>query len=156
MLLYAISDLPPLKDKRLLGVDLGEKTIGLALSDVERRIATPMEILPRGKFSKDAETLRTITTKQDVGALVIGHPLNMDGSAGARAQATRAFAANIAKALTLPVLLWDERMSTMAVERTMLEADLSRARRKELVDKLAAAYILQGVLDALNSRPATP
>ena len=138
-------------NQRLLGIDLGEKTLGLALSDVERGIATPMKTLPRGKFARDAEALKALTEEHGVGGIVLGMPLNMDGSAGARVQATHAFSQNLARALGLPILLWDERMSTMAVERAMLEADLSRKRRAELVDKLAASYILQGALDSLTA-----
>lgn len=141
------------KDERLLGLDVGEKTIGLALSDVSRRIATPMETLRRSKFSQDAEALKAIVEKQGVGGLVIGYPINMDGSEGPRCQSIRQFARNLEAKLALPMLLWDERMSTMAVERAMLEADLSRRRRAELVDKMAASYILQGVLDFLNRAP---
>lgn len=135
---------------RLLGFDVGSKTIGLALSDSLRSVATPMETIKRTKFSKDIERIKQIVIEQEVGGVVIGWPLNMDGSQGPRCQSTRAFANNIARHITLPQLLWDERMSTMAVERMMTEeADLSRARRAELVDKLAASYILQGALDRL-------
>jgi putative Holliday junction resolvase len=132
---------------RLMGVDLGTKTIGLALSDVERRIATPLETIKRVKFTPDAERIKALTTRFDVGGLVVGLPLNMDGTEGPRAQATRAFVRNLKPLLDLPVLFWDERLSTIAVTRTLLDADASRARRADLVDKLAAAYILQGALD---------
>jgi putative holliday junction resolvase len=136
---------------RLLGLDLGEKTIGLALSDVMRSIASPYETLMRGKFGKDADKLQQIITEQKVGGLVIGYPVNMDGSFGPRAQSTRTFVSNLEKRFELPMLLWDERLSTMAVERTMLAADLSRERRAELVDKLAASYMLQGFLDSVKA-----
>jgi putative Holliday junction resolvase len=132
---------------RLIGVDLGTKTIGLALSDVERRIATPLETIRRVKFTPDAERIRTLAVKYDVGGLVVGLPLNMDGSEGPRVQATRAFVRNLKQMLDLPVLFWDERLSTVAVTRALIDADASRAKRAEHVDKLAAAYILQGVLD---------
>jgi putative Holliday junction resolvase len=136
---------------RLLGLDLGEKTIGLALSDTLRTVATPMETLARGKFSKDAEKIETIVADQAVGGLVIGLPLNMDGTDGPSAQSARAFARNFAaRAPVLPILLWDERLSTAAVTRTLLDADASRKRRGEVVDKMAAAYILQGVLERLR------
>lgn len=135
---------------RLLALDLGEKTIGLALSDVSRTIATPMETLPRTKMAQDIRKLRAIIAEQNVGGLVLGHPMNMDGTLGPRAQATQDYGLELSKQLNLCVLLWDERMSTMAVTRTMLEADLSRRRRGELVDKMAASYILQGVLDRMN------
>lgn len=140
-------------NQRLLGLDVGEKTIGLALSDVGRMIATPFETIERGKFSKDAEKLASIVKKYDVGALVLGYPVNMDGSEGPRCQSVRQFARNLAAKIDLPMLLSDERMSTMAVTRTMLDADLSRQRRAELVDKMAASYILQSTLDILSTRP---
>ncbi len=135
---------------RLLGLDLGTKTIGLALSDVQRRIASPLETIKRVKFTPDAAALAAIAKKHAVGGLVIGLPLNMDGSEGPRVQSTRAFVRNLKPILPLPVLFWDERLSTAAVTRTLLEADASRARRGALVDKLAAAYILQGCLDVLD------
>ncbi|WP_298967303.1 Holliday junction resolvase RuvX [uncultured Methylobacterium sp.] len=134
---------------RLLGLDLGTRTIGLALSDAGRRIASPLETIKRVKFTPDAARLVEIAGRHAIGGLVIGLPLNMDGSEGPRAQSTRAFVRNLKPILPLPVLLWDERLSTAAVTRTLLEADASRARRGELVDKLAAAYILQGCLDVL-------
>jgi putative holliday junction resolvase len=136
--------------ERLLGLDLGTKTIGLALSDVERRIASPLETIVRTKFRPDAEKIRGLAGRYGVGGLVIGLPLNMDGTEGPRAQATRAFARNLAPILEHPIVFWDERLSTFAVTRTLIEADASRARRQELVDKLAAAYILQGFLDNLG------
>src|SRR5829696_5343149 len=132
---------------RLFGIDLGTKTIGLALSDVERRIATPLETIKRVKFTQDAERIRALAAKHDVGALVVGLPLNMNGSEGPRAQATRAFVRNLKPLLDLPVLFWDERLSTVAVTRALLDADASRAKRAAHIDKMAAAYILQGVLD---------
>ena len=134
---------------RLMGLDLGTKTIGLALSDVERRIASPLETIKRVKFTPDAQKLLALCAKHGVAMLVLGLPLNMDGSEGPRAQATRAFARNLAQLTSLPIHFQDERLSTAAVTRTLLEADASRARRDELVDKMAAAYILQGVLDRL-------
>ena len=141
---------------RLLGLDLGAKTVGLALSDHGRVVATPMETLRRTKFTKDAKQLHIICREYEVVGLVLGLPLNMNGSEGPRAQSTRAFATNVAKPVPLPLLLWDERLSTQAVTRTLLDADLSRRRRAELVDKMAAAYILQGALDALAaSAPRT-
>lgn len=140
-----ISALP--RNARVLGVDLGAKTIGLALSDVERRIATPLETLKRSKFTPDAKRISEIVARFEIGAILFGLPLNMDGSEGPRAQATRAFARNLAPLVAVPLLFWDERLSTMAVTRTLLDADASRSRRAELVDKMAAAYILQGFLD---------
>lgn len=135
---------------RLLGLDLGTKTIGLALSDVERRIATPLETIQRIKFGQDAAALLKIAEKHQIAGLVIGLPLNMDGTEGPRAQSTRAFVRNLAPLTQLPIVFWDERMSTLAVTRTLLDADASRARRAAVVDKMAAAYILQGALDRLG------
>ncbi|HEU5047387.1 MAG TPA: Holliday junction resolvase RuvX [Rickettsiales bacterium] len=150
MLLSAPAELNQTKG-RLLGLDVGEKTIGIALSDISRMIATPYKTISRGKFSKDAAEITTIVKEQGVSAFVIGYPINMDGSEGPRCQSIRQFARNLAEKTSLPMLLSDERMSTMAVTRTMLDADLSRARRAELVDKMAASYILQNVLDILSN-----
>jgi putative holliday junction resolvase len=133
----------------LLGLDLGTKTIGLALSDLSRRIASPLTVIARTKFTADAKALLDHATRHDVVALVLGLPLNMNGSEGPRVQATRAFARSLAAKTTLPIVFWDERLSTAAVTRTLIEADASRKRRGEVVDKLAAAYILQGALDRL-------
>ncbi|MHA7773158.1 Holliday junction resolvase RuvX [Roseibium sp. M-1] len=135
---------------RLIGLDLGTKTIGLALSDLGRGIASPMETIRRKKFTLDAEQLLAICAKQEVGGMVLGMPLNMDGSEGPRAQATRAFVRNLSQKTDLPITYWDERLSTAAVTRTLLEADSSRAKRAEVVDKMAAAFILQGFLDRLG------
>jgi len=136
--------------KRVLGLDVGETTIGLALSDVMRSIATPLETIERKKFSKDMEHLKAVITAHTISGLVVGYPINMDGSLGPRTQSTRTFVSNVGKHTDLPIVLWDERMSTMAVERTMLAADLSRSRRAQLVDKLAASYMLQGFLDSVR------
>ncbi|HKY81219.1 MAG TPA: Holliday junction resolvase RuvX [Sphingobium sp.] len=133
---------------RLLGMDVGTKTIGLALCDAGWSIASPAHTVSRVKFSKDKIALAAFMEQQQVKGVVIGLPLNLDGSESPRSQASRAFARNIAD-LGLPILLWDERWSTQAVTRTLLEADASRARREELVDKLAASYILQGAIDGL-------
>ncbi len=135
---------------RLLGLDLGEKTIGIALSDTRLTVATPMETLKRGKFAADAVKLDKIIAEQTVGGLVVGLPLNMDGSDGPSAQSARAFARNWAARSSLPILMWDERLSTAAVTRTLIDADASRKRRGEVVDKMAAAYILQGALERLR------
>jgi putative holliday junction resolvase len=153
----AVLDLPDLKSAlprhaRLMGLDLGSKTIGLALSDVLRSIATPFDTIRRTKFTKDAEQLLAFMDKHDVGGLVLGLPVEMDGTHGARCQSTRSFAYNLLKLRDVPIGLWDERLSTAAVTRTLLEADSSRARRAEVVDKMAAAYILQGALDFLSLR----
>jgi len=137
---------------RLIGVDLGSKTIGLALSDVERTIASPLKTVKRTKFQNDANRLLALCAEHGAGGLVIGLPVNMDGTEGPRAQSTRAFARNLSRLTDLPIALWDERLSTAAVTRMLLAADASRARRAQLVDKLAAAYILQGALDRLSAQ----
>jgi putative Holliday junction resolvase len=136
--------------ERLMGIDLGTKTIGLALSDVSRIIASPLETIWRTKFTADARALLGLAERHGVGALVLGYPLNLDGTRGPRAQAAESFARNLARLTERPVALWDERMSTAAVTRTLIEADTSRARRAQVVDKMAAAYILQGALDRLG------
>jgi putative holliday junction resolvase len=148
------ADLVPLPSAglRLLGLDVGEKTIGIAVSDTTLTIASPVETLRRGKFAADVERLKKLVADHKAGGFVIGLPINMDGSEGPRCQSVRAFANNLLARIDLPLAFWDERLSTAAVTRTMLEADLSRARRAELVDKLAAAYILQGYLDRLKAR----
>jgi putative Holliday junction resolvase len=148
----AIEDLPPLlaQEARLLGLDLGSKTIGLALSDVTRSVATPLKTLKRGKFTEDAKAIAEIVEKNQVGGLVIGLPLNLDGSEGPRAQSTRAFVRNLGPHLEVPIVFWDERLSTAAVERHLIEADASRKRRSEVIDRMAAAYILQGALERLR------
>lgn len=138
------------RDQRLLGLDLGTKTIGLALSDALLVIATPLETIQRAKFTRDAETLLKIAERHGVGGLVLGYPLNMDGTKGPRAQASESFARNLGRMSDIPVALWDERLSTSAVTRTLIEADASRRRRAEVVDKMAAAFILQGALDRLG------
>lgn len=139
--------------ERLFGLDLGEKTIGIALTDVMLTVATPLETLPRQKFTTDAEALIALIKKHNVGGLVVGLPLNMNGTEGPSAQSARAFARNFEAKHPLPILFWDERLSTVAVTRTLLEADVSREKRKQAVDKMAAAFILQGVLDAMRRRP---
>ncbi len=152
MTVVALPELKPLlpPSHRLLGLDLGEKTIGLALSDTLLTVATPFETLKRGKFSANAAELDAIIARQGVGGLVVGLPLNMDGSDGPAAQSARAFGRNFAARSPLPIAFQDERLSTAAVTRTLLEADASRKRRSQLVDKMAAAYILQGALDRLR------
>lgn len=134
----------------LLGVDLGTKTIGLAVSDRLWSVATPAHIIKRKKFGLDAAALLEFVTAREAAALVFGLPLNMDGSEGARAQSTRAFVRNLNPLSDLPVLFWDERLSTVAAERALLEADTSRKRRAEVIDAVAAGYILQGALDRLS------
>ncbi|MDX2257607.1 MAG: Holliday junction resolvase RuvX [Hyphomicrobiaceae bacterium] len=136
--------------QRLIGIDQGSKTLGLALSDVERFIASPLETIRRGKFSEDAQRLLDLAHRHGVGGLVVGLPVSLDGSEGPRAQSARAFARNLNRLSTLPILLWDERMTTAAAERMLIEADRSRARRSELIDKVAATLILQGALDRMR------
>ena len=134
----------------LLGVDPGTKTLGLAISDHTRLIASPLDTIRRTKFRDDAEILLDLYDKNHVSALVVGLPVNMDGSLGPRTQSVRDFCTNLMKLRDIPVFFWDERLSTMAVTRTMLADDMSRKKRAQNVDKLAAAYILQGVLDRLR------
>ncbi len=136
---------------RLLGLDLGSKTIGLALSDPGLKIASPIDTIRRTKFTKDAEILDATIAERGIGALVIGLPINMDGSEGRRCQSTRQFAANLmARGFALPIAFWDERLSSAAVERFLIEeADMTRRKRALVIDKMAAAYILQGALDRL-------
>ncbi len=139
--------LPP--GKRLAGLDLGTKTIGIALSDPGLRIATPFHTIRRTKFGKDADELLALCARKKVGGIVLGLPVNMNGTEGPRAQATRAFLRNLAPLTDLPVMLWDERLSTAAAERAMIEADLSRKKRAQKIDAAAASFILQGALDRL-------
>lgn len=139
--------LPP--GRGLIGLDLGEKTIGVAVSDTYRRIATPLETIRRVKFGLDAAALLVIAEKRAIGGLVLGLPRNMDGSEGPRCQSTRAFARNLSRLSDLPIGFWDERLSTVAAERALLEADASRSRRAQVIDHVAAGYILQGLLDRL-------
>jgi putative pre-16S rRNA nuclease len=142
-----VGRLPP--KGALMGLDLGTKTIGLSISDGGRRIASPLRTITRTKFRADAKALIGEALEHDVAALVLGLPLNMNGSEGPRVQATRAFARSLATLTDLPIVFWDERLSTAAVTRTLIAADTSRKRRDEVVDKMAAAYILQGALDRL-------
>lgn len=139
-----------LPHKRLLGLDVGEKTIGLAMCDAGWSVASPLETLKKGKMNEDMEALDQAIRQHLIGGLVIGFPLNMDGTIGPRAQSVKQFARNVDKALGIPMLMWDERFSTQAVNKAMLEGDLSRQKRSERVDKLAAAYILQGFLDSVR------
>lgn len=138
------------RTQALIGLDLGTKTIGVAISDSFQTVATPMETVKRKKFGVDAARLLEIIDQRSVGGIVLGLPLNMDGSEGPRCQATRAFARNLSKLTPLPIGYWDERLSTVAAERALLEADTSRKRRSELIDHVAASFILQGLLDRLS------
>lgn len=141
---------------RLIGIDAGTKTLGLALSDVTRTIASALETIRRTKFKTDAARLLQLATTHGVTGLVLGLPANLDGSEGPRAQATRALARNLNQISPLPILLWDERLTTAAAERMLIEADASRKRRAEVIDKLAATLILQGALDRMRMDKRTP
>lgn len=136
--------------RALVGLDLGTKTIGVSVSDGLLSVASPLETIKRTKYTADAARLEQIIDARDIGGIVLGLPFNMDGSEGPRCQSTRAFARNFARQSELPITYWDERLSTVAAERALLEADASRRRRAELIDNVAAAYILQGALDRLS------
>lgn len=142
-----LAALPP--NRAVAGLDLGDKTIGVALSDLRRQVATPIEVIRREKFTLDAARLLALLEARGAAGIVLGLPLNMDGSIGPRVQATQAFARNLEKLTPLPICYWDERLSTVAAERALLEADTSRKRRKEVIDQVAAGYILQGALDRM-------
>lgn len=139
------------KQGRVIGLDLGSKTIGIAISDIGRLIASPYKTITRKKFRHDCENIAAIIVDQEVAAVILGYPINMDGTYGPRAQSTKQFAVNLIDKLRINLALWDERLSTVAVTRTMIEADLSRVRQKQVVDKMAAAFILQGALDYLKT-----
>jgi len=153
--LQSLPELLP-RGRRLLALDVGEKTIGIAIATSDLSIASPLQTITRRKFTEDAKKLAQICQEHDVGGLVLGLPVNMDGSEGPRARSTRQFARNLEEiaGLSLPIAFWDERLSTAAVERFLVEdADMSRRRRGQVIDKMAAAFILQGALDALRNRP---
>lgn len=141
--------LPP--NRAVCGLDLGDKTIGVAISDLRRLVATPITVIRREKFTVDAAALLTLLSAREVRGIILGLPLNMDGSAGPRVQATQAFARNLTKLTELPITFWDERLSTVAAERALLEADASRKRRAAVIDQVAAGYILQGALDRMDA-----
>ena len=151
MPVLALADAAALLPDRgvLLGLDLGSKTIGVAASDPDRRVAAPVETILRKRFALDAGHILALAAERGAAGFVLGLPVNMDGSEGPRAQSTRAFARNLARLTELPIALWDERLSTAAVERALIAADASRATRKSVIDQHAAAYILQGALDRL-------
>ena len=138
------------RGRAIFGLDFGEKTIGVAASDLRRSVATPITVIRRTKFTEDAKVLLTLIAVRNIAGLILGLPRNMDGSEGPRAQATRAFARNLTKLTDLPIGYWDERLSTVAAERALLEADTSRKRRNEVIDQVAAGYILQGALDRMT------
>ncbi|KQX98650.1 Holliday junction resolvase [Rhizobium sp. Root73] len=153
MAVLSIEDLATalLPNQAIAGLDLGTKTIGISVSDLGRRFATPREVIKRVKFGLDAEALLAVAEKERIAAFVIGLPINMDGSAGPRAQATRAFVHNMAKKTAIPFIYWDERLSTVAAERVLIEMDVSRKKRADRIDSAAASFILQGALDRLAS-----
>ena len=136
-------------NRAIAGLDLGTVTIGVAISDLRRQVATPVEVIRREKFTLDAARLLALLAARGAAGIVLGLPLNMDGSSGPRVQSTEAFARNLEKLTPLPIGFWDERLSTVAAERALLEADTSRKRRKEVIDQVAAGYILQGALDRM-------
>ena len=140
--------LPPMQ--ALAGLDLGTKTIGVAVSDSMATVASPLETIKRRKFTADADQLMQILTARRIGAIILGLPRNMDGTEGPRCQSTRAFARNLGRLTNLPIGFWDERLSTVAAEKALLEADTTRKRRAEVIDHVAAGYILQGALDRLR------
>ena len=137
-------------NRAICGLDLGDKTIGFAVSDLRRQVATPVLVIRRVKFTEDAARLMALVAERALAGIVLGLPLNMDGSEGPRVQSTRAFARNLMKLTDLPITYWDERLSTVAAERALLEADTSRKRRSEVIDQVAAGYILQGALDRMG------
>jgi putative Holliday junction resolvase len=159
MAVVDLLELPRLAQRAtpLVGLDLGEKTIGVAVSDTGRQVASPLALVRRRRFTADAEALFELMASRGASAIVIGLPLNMDGTEGARCQSVRAFARNLLRLKEIPIAFWDERLSTAAVDRMLIEqADASRARRAELVDKAAAAWILQGALDRLRQNLSPP
>jgi len=156
MAVVDLLDLPALLPPQapLVGLDLGEKTIGVAVSDVSRTVATPLELIRKTKFTDDAAALFKLMESRGAGGIVIGLPVNMDGSEGPRCQSSRAFGRNLLRLKDIPIAFWDERMSSMAVNRVLIgEADVTRSRRADLVDKMAAAWILQGALERLRPLP---
>ncbi|MES2845297.1 MAG: Holliday junction resolvase RuvX [Pseudomonadota bacterium] len=152
MIVDTVEDFVPLlpPGRAIVGLDFGEKTIGVAVSDLRRGVATPIEVIRRIKFTDDANRLLALCKDRAIAGIILGLPRNMDGSEGPRAQATRAFARNLLRLTDLPITFWDERLSTVAAERALIEADTSRKRRKEVIDQVAAGYILQGALDRMG------
>ena len=140
-------------NKTILCLDLGKKRIGLAISDINQKIASPYDVIKEKKFSEILIILKNLIKKFDIGSIIIGDPLNMDGSLGPKSQSSRSFISNISKDIDIPILLWDERLSTIAAEKSLIEADISRKKRGEVIDKIAANIILQSFLDFLNSNP---
>tara|TARA_B110000438_G_scaffold24813_1_gene23149 strand:- start:655 stop:1119 length:465 start_codon:yes stop_codon:yes gene_type:complete len=139
------------KNKTILCLDLGKKRIGLAISDVNQKIASPYDVIKEKKFSEVLEIIKNLVKEFDIGSIIVGDPINMDGSLGPKSQSSRSFIANINKDIHIPILLWDERLSTVAAEKSLIEADISRKKRGEVIDKIAANIILQNFLDFLNT-----
>ena len=140
-------------NKAILCLDLGKKRIGLAISDINQKIASPYDVLKEKKFSEILIILKNLIRKFDIGSIIVGDPINMDGSLGPKSQSSRSFITNISKDIDIPILLWDERLSTVAAEKSLIEADISRKKRSKVIDKIAANIILQSFLDFLNSNP---
>ena len=140
-------------NKTILCLDLGKKRIGLAISDINQKIASPYDVIKEKKFSEILIILKNLIKKFDIGSIIIGDPINMDGSLGPKSQSSRSFISNISRDIDIPILLWDERLSTIAAEKSLIEADISRKKRGEVIDKIAANIILQSFLDFLNSNP---
>ncbi|MAV63451.1 MAG: Holliday junction resolvase RuvX [Rickettsiales bacterium TMED269] len=140
-------------NKTILCLDLGKKRIGLAISDINQKIASPYDVIKEKKFSEILIILKNLIKKFDIGSIIVGDPINMDGSLGPKSQSSRSFISNISKDIDIPILLWDERLSTIAAEKSLIEADISRKKRGEVIDKIAANIILQSFLDFLNSNP---
>ena len=140
-------------NKTILCLDLEKKRIGLAISDINQKIASPYDVIKEKKFSEILIILKNLIKKFDIGSIIIGDPINMDGSLGPKSQSSRSFISNISKDIDIPILLWDERLSTIAAEKSLIEADISRKKRSEVIDKIAANIILQSFLDFLNSNP---
>ena len=138
-------------NKTILCLDLGKKRIGLAISDINQKIASPYDVIKEKKFSEILVILKSLIKEFDIGSLIIGDPINMDGSLGPKSQSSRSFITNISKDIDIPILLWDERLSTVAAEKSLIEADISRKKRSKVIDKIAANLILQSFLDFLNS-----
>jgi putative Holliday junction resolvase len=136
----------------ILGIDLGKKRTGIAVSDINQKIATPLKVIENMKFSEILDILKKIVTDRNICTIVVGDPINMDGSIGPKSQSSRSFIKNLSKELDIPILLWDERLTTVSAERSLLEADISRKKRQQIIDKIAASIILQNFLDYLNAK----
>ena len=141
----------PLKNS-ILGIDLGKKRTGIAVSDINQKIASPLKVIENMKFNEILNILEKIVNERNICAIIVGDPINMDGSIGPKSQSSRSFIRNLSKELNIPILLWDERLTTVSAERSLLEADISRKKRQQIIDKIAASIILQNFLDYLNTK----